>query len=418
MIVDIKLEENKESNMFLRALWANLDRKYGKCAWHFQPNRDGKKKIIDLGYMDIGSGGLYNVCIHYKKRGVIEKLELRSGHNKAEALNNTKSELFEIIKETKKNLKKTSDKYLNITISSFNSISSYYSDSFVIRPCHEDGLSSITLKIKSYGDKDAKFVFDSQIRRVINLLSVLTNQPFFFEKNSDNIDQYNYDEIFYEDDDFIDDCGIEDEKLIIPKYGKNIIEKVLSDYNIEDVNIEILLNAAMHFHAGRKFDAQINNTHIPQEIERDEDYVDIELVPIEKLINERGVNANIEEMATVSYISALEVLSTIVYGSTVERCSNCNQNVYSISSRVKDLLYKYLPEYTAKQVHKYYSSRSKFLHEGKLLTHTYIGTTIPQLDCNSESGCVSPFEIPLINLREYVSFCIRGVIKEYFDVLN
>ena len=67
MIVDIKLEENKESNMFLRALWANLDRKYGKCAWHFQPNRDGKKKIIDLGYMDIGSGGLYNVCIHYKK---------------------------------------------------------------------------------------------------------------------------------------------------------------------------------------------------------------------------------------------------------------------------------------------------------------------------------------------------------------
>lgn len=174
----------------------------------------------------------------------------------------------------------------------------------------------------------------------------------------------------------------------------------------------------MHFHAGRKFDAQINDTHIPQEVEITKSRVEIELIPRENLINARQVNANIQEMATVSYISALEVLSTIVYDSTVERCSNCNQNVYSISSRVKDLLHKYLPKHTAKQVHKYYSSRSKFLHEGKLLTHTYIGNTIPQLDCNSESGCVVPCEIPLKNLREYVSFCIRGAVKEYFDIRN
>ena len=414
MIVDIKLKENNESNMFLRALWANLDKKYGKCAWYFKPYKDSKKNIIYLGQMDIGLKGFYDVYIHYKKRGVIDKIEFHSHHKKD--LNNVDKELNEIIKETIKNFKKTSNRYLKIIISSFNSISSYYSDFFVIKPCCEYGLSSITLKIESYGDKDAKFVFDSQIRKILDLLSVLTNQPFFFSKKHSNIDEYNDYEIFNNDDEFIDGYPIKDEKLIIPKYGKNIINQVLSNYNVENVNIKKLLNAAMHFHAGRKFEAQINDVYTPREVKATEDYVHIELVAREIFINTRMVIPNIQEMATVSYISALEVLSTIVYDGTAERCSKCNQYMYSISSKVKDLLYKYLPEHVAKQIHKYYNSRSKFLHEGKLLTHTYTGTTIPQLDCDHESGCVVPDEILLINLREYVSFCIRGVIKEYFDV--
>lgn len=420
MIVDIKLKENNESNMFLRALWANLDKKYGKCAWHFKPYKDGKSNIIYLGEMDIDSGGFYDVYIHYKTRGVVDKIEFNSHHKKEEFLKNVDQELNEIIKETIENFKNTSNTYLKTIISSFNSISRYYSDFFAIKPCCEYGLSSITLKIESYGREDAKFVFDSQIKKILDLLSVLTNQPFFFsfsEKHS-NIDKYNNGEIFNNDDEFIDGYPIEDEKLIIPKYGKNIINQVLSNYNVENVKMKKLLNAAMHFHAGRKFDAQINDVYTLHEIERSEDHVQFKAIPRENFINTNMLIPNIQEMATVSYISALEVLSTIVYDSTAERCSKCGQYIYSISSKVKGLLDKYLPEHIAKQIHKYYNSRSKFLHEGKLLTHTYTGTTIPQLDCNHESDCVVPHEILLINLREYVSFCIRGVIKEYFDVQN
>lgn len=426
MIVDLGLNDNKESNLFLRALWANFTKRYGKCAWQYTPYKYGKKQIIFLGYMDIDLPHTFSVYVHYRKKAVINKLEFLFNYNDFRFLSNTgdkeisseiKQQFLDIINETNNNFKNPNTESLNITISSYFPISNYYSDLFRIEP-YGDGLSSVTLSVKSYGSNDANFIFRLKITRLLDILSVLTNLPYSYSNRLTNSKEIIGDEIFYNDEEFIDGYPIKNENILITKYGKKIIENVLTnDDDIENNNLAKLLNAAMHFHAGRKFDAQINDLYIlndPEKTKEDGVYR-IGLSPRDqRLFNAREVNANIQEIATVSYISALEVLSSIVFTSETERCKQCNQLVYSISSKVKDLLFKYFPDYLAKQLHNYYSSRSKFLHEGKLLTGIYTGTSIPQLDYNHPSGCKVINEIPLINLREYTGYCIREVIKEYF----
>lgn len=415
MIVDLGFENQKESNLFLRALWANFAKRYGKCAWQYSPYTDREKKIIILGFMDIDLADSFAVYVHYKKRAVINKLEFINNSNNEEISNEIKEQFNEIIKETKIKYKNPDTKYLNITISSNSSISNYYSDFFRIEP-YGNGLSSITFGVKSYGDNDAEFIFKSKVKSLLDILSVLTNSPFIYENIARNIKLDKEEETFY-DDDFIDGYPIKNKQFILTNYGKQIIEKVLAyDNNIEDDNLEKLLNACMHFHAARKYDAQIYDLYTYGELEEVGEGVYKASISLrnQRLFDAKLINANIEEIATVSYISSLEVLSTIGFDSKVEKCKECNQMVYSISSRVKELLRKYFPDRLAKELHSYYSSRSKYLHEGRLLTHPYTGTSIPQLDYNNPCGCKVVSEIPLLNLREYTSYCIRRVIRENF----
>ncbi|ARC83175.1 hypothetical protein U732_87 [Clostridium argentinense CDC 2741] len=414
MIINLGFKDNKESNLFLRALWANFSKKFGKCSWHYQPFKDGSKKIIFLGHMDINLPNCFSVYIHYKKRAVIDKMEILDLNDK-EISKETSVKIQKIAEETLINFKELDINYLNTTISSYNSISNYYSDFFTIEP-YSKGLSSLTVKVKAFGDDDAEFISQYKITKILDLLSVLTNAPFYYGSKPLNSYPEEGEEFYYDEEDFIDGYPIRNNKFILEKYGKQIIERIFdSDSYIEDDNINKLLNASMHFHTARKFDAQINDLYIYHKQEqKQKDVYHIKVLPRDqRLLYARDVNANIGEIATVSYISALETISSIIFSNEVNRCKSCNQLIYSISAKVKDLLYKYFPESLAKQIHSYYNSRSKFLHEGKLLNHTYTGVSIPQLDYNHPSGCRVPIEIPLINLREYTGYCIRSVIKEY-----
>ncbi len=413
MIVDLIFEDIYDSNIFLRALWANISKEYGKCVWQYTPYKDSSKHIIFLGNMDIDLPSCFSVYVHYKKKAVINKMEFLELNNK-EVSQEIKEKFQEIIKETVISFKTPEIKCLNATISSYNSISNYNSDFFSISS-YGNGLSSFTLGVKAFGDNDAKFICQSKMTKVLDLLSVLTNAPFSFCKQPSNPVTHKEKEMFYEDEGFIDGHPIQNSEFILTKYGKEIIDRVIRS-DKEEGNIKKLINASMHFHAARKFDAQINDLYIYHEPEQTEE-VDIYTINFsprdQRLFSAREVNANIEEIATVSYISALEVISSIVFDNDAHRCKNCNQFMYGISARVRDLLRKYFPDQLAKQIHSYYSSRSKFLHEGEILEHTYTGISIPQLDYNHSSGCKVSSDIPLINLREYTGYCIRSVIKEY-----
>lgn len=46
MVFDLDLKNERESNSFLRALWSNFSEKYGKCAWQYMPNKNGKKRLF------------------------------------------------------------------------------------------------------------------------------------------------------------------------------------------------------------------------------------------------------------------------------------------------------------------------------------------------------------------------------------
>jgi len=156
MIVNIGFDNINESNIFLRALWGTFEKRFGKCAWHYAPFKDGSRKVVFLGTMDVGLKECFLVYVHYKRKAVVDKLEfLNENDERVSDLIN--KQFQEIIKEALMNFKKPDTKYLNTTISSYYSISNYYSEFFNIKP-YGNGLSSITISVKSYGDNDTEFV--------------------------------------------------------------------------------------------------------------------------------------------------------------------------------------------------------------------------------------------------------------------
>jgi hypothetical protein len=57
-----------ESNNFLRALWAELRSKFGKCAWNYQPFKDGSSQTIFLGWADINQEKVISISLTYSQR--------------------------------------------------------------------------------------------------------------------------------------------------------------------------------------------------------------------------------------------------------------------------------------------------------------------------------------------------------------
>ena len=117
------------------------------------------------------------------------------------------------------------------------------------------------------------------------------------------------------------------------------------------------------------------------------------------------------EITGTLYMSAMEVAAKIGQHNA-ESCKECGQLRYKISQRVTDLMKDCGGEHIASFAKGYYGNRSKYLHEGIMLSESnYTGTSIPQLDPSSPTGCVVQATSPNPNLRDYVGFCMRKVLK-------
>lgn len=410
MVINLVLDSNIKSNLFLRALWSNFREICGNCSWIYMPYRENENNRIFLGLMSANLEETMSVYVWYKVKGVIDKLEFLTSDGD-ELEEETQKMVENVINRTKEIYLTPFEKNFRCCIKSITAISLYKTDLYEICPI-DNNVSSIILNIKCFGEKDGKYIFQIKLKRFLDVLSVLTNLPFYtcelYEHNNTELE-----EMYYGNDDFIDGYPCENGLIKLPLYGKKILNAMmLYDKDIENENVFKLLNTARLFHAGRKFEEQLSCDAITIG-EKTEDALYIGLQKNE-FVTAFEVCDNLYEMAIISYISALEVISTIVYPEGAQRCSQCGQLIYSISHKVKDLLMKYLGEFLGKEVHKFYTSRSKFLHAGQSLSHTYIGTSIPQLAVNSKCGAEVVYEVPLLNLREYVGYCIRCVIKEYF----
>jgi hypothetical protein len=116
-----------------------------------------------------------------------------------------------------------------------------------------------------------------------------------------------------------------------------------------------------------------------------------------------------DEITTVMYISALEVVANIGI-IPIQSCEKCSQPMYRIRQRVADMSGQYLPEQVVKFIKEHYDNRSKYLHTGIMLTdQTYMGKSSPQLDTSSSSGCKVPHQVSIMNVREFTSYCLRKV---------
>lgn len=413
MKIDLQLNTNEESNLFLRALLSNFEKEFGTYGWNYMPIKYPKKRKITFGILSVKKYQ-FLVSIYYKHRGVINQIEFYNT-NENEILDEEKTLVTKIVEMTKSSYKHFKQEQLYFLVRTYGKMSSYHSERFDISTLGP--IIKIKLVIDCFGDNDAEYIFQIKHVRFLDTLSIFTNLPFYSVslnelKDNDKSDEYTK-ERFFDKTDFLEDYPVIGDTILLPEYSKDFLDKIMKyDKHIDDQKICKFFSAARHFHAGRKFDAQIFDIFaVDVNFEDDENSVDERLYPF--LTNANMVCDNLYEMAVISYISALEVLSTIVFGDTSVRCEKCNQSIYSISKKVKDILIKYLGEECGKWIFEYYTSRSKFLHTGRLLKTPYTGKSIPQLNALNNSGVDPIFEVPLINLREYVSYIARCIIKEY-----
>ncbi len=83
IVVDqLKLSSLRDSNLFLRALWASLRDRFGRLGWQYTPRRTGSQQLIRFGWMSLGTTAPtgIEVSIRYRQAGVIRAVQFDLQH--------------------------------------------------------------------------------------------------------------------------------------------------------------------------------------------------------------------------------------------------------------------------------------------------------------------------------------------------
>ena len=236
--------------------------------------------------------------------------------------------------------------------------------------------SEVGLIIGAFDAVDALHEFKLRLETILNLLSVWTNCSF--DENSPDPTANALDNAvadFWTDTDWIDEHPVTGDRLCLERECVGFGDEVVSGRI--DSN-HPLLRAMRLFHQGLSV---ANNDH------------------------------NMGDLTAVLLISALECISE----GEPATCAECGQPVYKISQRVVDLGRRHLGDSAALLFRRHYALRSRYLHLGRMLgVQPMTGQSIPQLDPDSPEGCAMPVWISRPhNLIEFVSFVIRGEIRNY-----
>ena len=277
----------------------------------------------------------------------------------------------------------------------------------------------MTLSVNAYDATDAETEGVPKVGRVLDVLSAETNSAFWpasgrrdapDEPLAKPVERV---EAFADDPAWMDDYPIRDGLFLLSPEGVGLLNLVAADAASSDV--VTLLRACNHFHTARKYAAQVTDV-----LEGDDPVptpggagYSISLRVRDRRLEAAGrMGAAHAEITGTLYMSALEVASKIG-GPPTGNCASCGQPQYKISQRVADLLTRHGGEQLGKLSEEYYAQRSQYLHEGSMLgTSNYVGTSIPQLDPSSPTGCAVQSVSPSLNLKEYAGFCLRKVSKQ------
>ncbi|KYC65991.1 hypothetical protein [Heyndrickxia coagulans] len=392
MELNIGISDVKESNEFLRCLWSEMANEFGTCGWQYIPVKDGSKNKITFGLMNINQGTALEVGITYKEKGSINNIYFLQNSGEEDIQKGTElyNRLKKVVNVTKESVGKYQSILMQATIKAYFPIMSYIGESFVILPM-VDGDSQLSCIIKAYDVNQASGYFARKVSQVMDFLSVETNAVFRRSDSKPDEETITFEKEIYQDDrEFMDDLSLVNDYLVISKEGKQLIEQIAS---IEEMSpeLELFLKACSHYHSAKALEEQIY------------------IRPDGKLVSMHGGNKT--EIATTLYLSALEVVTLI--GFTEDKCESCGQPKFQIGKRVKELTSRYLPSDLVKEFVDYYNKRSRYLHAGqKLVTETPTLSSIPLLDPNGLNGCDFPYKVPLKNLGEWVSYCLRQYYKE------
>jgi hypothetical protein len=416
------------TNAFLRALWATLRGRYGKCAWHSSPSKDGGQKRIYLGQMDLGMGKPIHVSLVYETRSTLREVQFgEMFDDPVDANTELGNSLSESVTEALSRHTAPDTFSFRISVSSLRvPMAPYAGPRVKIHPTGGNN-TDITIAALGFDEADARSEFLRILTYVLDTLSVETNQLFWIDAmqserelvEGSEFDLKNIppDNTFTADGEWIDGYPVERGCLLLSRSGLRAIEAFITNSDL-GAKETMLARAFHHFHVAREQDALVNDRlrMLPTRTEGDDVVVSFQLDddPIIKAAAKFSRRA--EELAAVLYLSAVEVASAID-APPAQSCRQCGQLQYRISARVADYIGRHTPEAGRESMRRvfkrHYASRSQYLHAGAVLVdHTYTGTNIPRLDPSTESGAAEYSVVRLLNLREWVGYSLRNQLRQ------
>lgn len=413
-----------ESNSFLRASWAELRSIFGKCAWNYQPFKDGNSQTIFLGWADINQKQVIPISLVYSQKSIVR--EIHFGEQFGEPIDE-KSDLGKKLKDAvdkayqRRNSPDT--KILQVSVSSlYRSLAPYSGQWFKISP-DQHPISLLRIKIRAFDNIDAKAELLRISSYLLDILSVETNSLFWLSSQEDMHDNVSglesekaaFPEVntFVSDEEWIDNIPHGNGYLLISPQAVQFFDSILSKNELS-VEEETFIRSCHHFHVAREQDALIYDRLVSSEEQKDEDEATtLFFQQHPQLKSASMLSRRAEEIATVLYMSAIEVASTIDSNPS-ERCTTCGQEQYKISTRVVDYVKKYLKleegHHISKVFKSHYGKRSKYLHAGVVLSD-HSETTVPRLDPSSDSGVSQKTSVLVINLRQWIGYMLRQQLK-------
>lgn len=399
MQINIGTKTVEESNEFLRSLWAEMEKEFGTCDWTHFPVKKGAEQMVYFGNVRISEFIEIAVSISYKKRGSINNLyfDSTSTLSEIEKGNELYATLTKIVKAANKNLRKYQEHDFSILIRSFHPLPPYKGNNFEIKLISYEGTSQeagfqVECKVKTYNRRQAYRYTDKLLGKLMDFLSVETDDIFWADGKEIDYDELTFPEKFLERR-FMDPNELYWDFRLISKEGKQFLD-ILTDYNkTDDPDLNSFMKACNHFHTARKQEEQTIKGYKSEDIKK--------------------IGTSQAELATTLYLSALEVVSLI--GFEEEKCKDCGQPKYEISSRINNMVSKYIPGELGNEFKTFYEQRSDYLHQGKKIrTNMPLEFYYPQLDLNEDNLCEIPDSIHLHFLRECVGYCLRSFYKEKF----
>jgi hypothetical protein len=371
------------SNRLLRALWAALRAEFGKFTWQYVPVRYGSRQTIYFGYADLALPTTIRIGVTYKRRGIIDRSVFEDASGDADL----PASRFEHCVRLAERATET-----EVTISAKILVPYDLQLQSEERPGpfsvlnDTGGTTHLCIRVRAFDEADAAHNFALHINPILDVLSSFTNLFLALGEFTDPPSSPPPQQATSSPSvDWLDGYPVADGLLVIPEICLGLVDDIIRD-GLDEPKQQ-LVDACHHFHAARALEEQSHSFATTQ--------------------------STAAELVLVLYMSCLEVLSLIgapppVTGTT------CSQPQHRISARVVEFMGKHNGPAVAQVVKELYNARSKYLHAGRLLSSpSYTGRTIPQLDSSTEDGVRSPVPlVPLLNLREYTSFCIRAVTRE------
>lgn len=334
IVKTVNTTNSEETDLYLRKLWSEFRSEFDNYAWNYWGYRHGNTYL--LGYLSLGLKENIEISYSYKTRGTIKNIII----TRIEDLSsNDISRINKVLELAIDFKKKLLNKWMSVNIKSLDNLDNYNGHSFKIIPGKKN-CSQLHLNIQGFDKKD--FGQETLIRAtdLIIFISIcfrtncwLSQDKFHPRKKT-----------VITDNNFIKDI----DQLI--KYRKElgfVYDKILESAKLikDGIVINYTSKKILYPKALKK-----SRFIFPSKKKRKDnaEYISFRYTnPSKKKVTDSAKFKVGTEIAIISFISSIEILSTINNNET-KVCKKCHQKLYSISKKVRDLCCALLGDHTAK----------------------------------------------------------------------